>query len=152
MTNRIFSVLAVVALLPAFEPLFAEAAPPGPWPAYNNGYDGQRFSPAKSITPENVGTLKRACEVDLGDAGSFHSGLVVIDRTLYVTTAHTTVALDATNCAIRWRHVYKPQEAEVYAVNRGVAYHDGLIYRGTGDGQVGALNTAQITRDNVTRA
>ena len=114
--------------------------PAGPWPAYNNNYEGQRFSPAKGITPENAGSLKRVCEARLGDPGSFHSGLIVIDRALYVTTAHTTVALDAANCSIRWRHVYKPTQQEVYAVNRGVAYLDGRIFRGTADGRVFALD------------
>jgi len=113
---------------------------PGPWPTYNNAYDGQRYSPAKKITPENVVTLKRVCEAHLGDAGSFHSGLIVIGRTLYVATAHTTIALDAANCSIRWRHVYKPEQDEVYAVNRGVAYLDGRIFRGTADGRVFALD------------
>jgi len=118
----------------------SSAAQIGPWPTYNNGYDGQRFSPAKQITPGNVGTLKRACEAHLGDAGTFHSGLLVIGRTLYVTTAHTTVALDAANCTIRWRHVYKPEQQEVYAVNRGAAYLDGRIFRGTTDGRVLAID------------
>jgi len=112
----------------------------GPWPTYNNAYDGQRFSPAKQITTANVASLKRVCEAQLGDAGSFHSGPIVIGTTLYVTTAHTTVALDATNCAIRWRHVYKPEQQEVYSVNRGVAYLDGRVFRGTGDGRVLALD------------
>src|ERR1700693_952350 len=68
-------------------------ASPGQWPTYNNAYDGQRFSAATSITPKNVATLKRVCEVRLGDSGSFHSGPIVIGDTLYVTTAHTTVSL-----------------------------------------------------------
>jgi len=145
-TNRLLPgfLIAAATLLAAFQsPCMAQGhhrSPPGPWPTYNNGYDGQRYSPAKSITPENVGTLKRVCEAHLGDAGSFHSGLIVIGRTLYVTTAHTTVALDAANCAIRWRHVYKPEQDEVYAVNRGVAYLDGHIFRGTADGRVIALD------------
>jgi alcohol dehydrogenase (cytochrome c) len=113
---------------------------PGPWPTYNNGYDGQRFSAAAQITSANVSTLKRVCEVHLGDAGTFHSGPLVIDDTLYVTTAHTTVALDPRTCAIKWRHVYKPTQEEVYAVNRGVAYLDGGLFRGTTDGRVFALD------------
>jgi len=144
MTKRFLSgLLGTAALLAVVQfPCLAahERAPAGPWPTYNNAYDGQRFSPASSITPENVGTLKRACEAHLGDAGSFHSGLIVIGRTLYVATAHTTVALDAANCSIRWRHVYKPEQDEVYSVNRGVAYLDGRIFRGTGDGRVFALD------------
>lgn len=121
--------------------LAAKDAPsPGPWLTYNRGYDGDRFSAESEITPANVGSLKRACEAHLGDAGSFHSGLLLIGDMLYVTTAHTTVALDPTKCAIRWRHVYKPLQPEVYAVNRGVAYLDGRLFRGTGDGRIFALD------------
>ena len=64
----------------------------------------------------------------------------MIGDTLYVTTAHTTVALDPTSCAIRWRHEYQPVQEEAYAVNRGVAHLDGRIFRGTGDGRILALN------------
>ncbi len=116
------------------------SALPGPWMTYNNGYDGRRFSPAAQITTDNVGSLKRVCEARLGDSGTFHSGLIVIDETLYVTTSHTTVALDPVTCSPRWRHVYKPVQEEVYAVNRGVAYLDGRIFRGTGDGRIFALD------------
>jgi alcohol dehydrogenase (cytochrome c) len=118
----------------------SQHASSGPWPTYNNAYDGQRFSAAQSITPENVTTLKRVCEAHLGDPGAFHSGLVVIGDMLYVTTVHTTVALDPTNCAIRWRHVYQPVQEEQNPVNRGVAYLDGRIFRGTSDGRVLALD------------
>ena len=113
---------------------------PEPWSTYNKGYDGQRFSSAQRITRENVKTLKRVCEAHLGDSGSFHSGPIVIGDTLYVTTAHTTVALDPTSCAIRWRHEYQPVEQEAYAVNRGVAHLDGRIFRGTGDGRIFSLD------------
>src|SRR5262249_3779713 len=125
--------------------LFGVAAPAtaggqAAWPTYNNGYDGQRFSPVNSITPANVATLKRACEARLGDDGAFHSGLIVIGETLYAATAHTTVALNAANCSIPWRHGSKPMQDEVYPVNRGVAYLDGRIFRGTSDGRVFALD------------
>jgi PQQ-dependent dehydrogenase (methanol/ethanol family) len=146
MDNRLFPCLLVsVAVLSsaARVPCMAKddnRTLPGPWPTYNNAYDGRRFSQARSITPENVGTLKRVCEARLGDPGSFHSGLIVVEDTLYVTTPHTTVALDPANCSIRWRHVYKPAQKEVYSVNRGVAYLDGRIFRGTSDGRILALD------------
>ena len=112
------------------------------WLTYNNGYDGDRFSAAAEITPANVASLKRVCELELGDAGSFHAGPILVDDTLYISTAHTTVALDPRSCAIRWRHVYHPEQTEVYAVNRGLAYLDGRLFRGTGDGRILALDAA----------
>lgn len=110
------------------------------WLTYNNGYDGDRFSSAAQITPANVATLKRVCELSLGDAGAFHAGPLLVDGTFYINTTHTTVALDPRNCQIRWRYVYHPVEKEVYQVNRGLAYLDGRLFRGTGDGRVLALD------------
>jgi glucose dehydrogenase len=84
----------------------------GPWPTYNNAYDGQRFPAAKNITPDNVATLKRVCEARLGDPGASRSGLLVIGDTLYVSTVHTPVVLDPTSCAVRWRHLCEPVQEE----------------------------------------
>ena len=75
MTNRFLSgLLAAAALTGAFQSTCSMADGDGLWPTSNNAYDGQRYSPAESITPQNAGTLKRACEAQLGDAGSFHCG------------------------------------------------------------------------------
>lgn len=133
--------LAVALLIAAaaFNVAFAESSA-DQWLTYNNGYDSDRFSAAAQITPANVGGLKRVCEIDLGDAGSFHAGPILVDDTLYINTAHTTVALDPRSCAIRWHYVYHPQQTEVYPVNRGIAYLDGRLFRGTSDGRVLALD------------
>jgi alcohol dehydrogenase (cytochrome c) len=120
----------------------AAAAPPlnVDWRGYNNTYDGQRFSALTAINRGNVKSLRPACEVALGDDGSFQSGLVVVGNSLFVTTAHTVVALDATDCSVQWRYVYTPEEDEVMAVNRGVAYADGRLFRGTADGRFLAID------------
>ncbi len=109
------------------------------WRGYNNAFDSQRYSPLAQITPSNVASLQQICGIRLGDDGAFESGLVMIGATLYVTTAHTTVALDPTNCAQRWRHVYVPEEAESFVINRGVAWLDGRLFRGTADGRLLAI-------------
>jgi alcohol dehydrogenase (cytochrome c) len=144
-TVRLSICLPVLAALIAVSPgpsmaAIEAQASTGSWPTYNNGYSSQRFSPAAQITAANVSTLKRVCEAHLGDSGTFHSGPIVIKDTLYVTTAHTTVALDPRTCAIKWRYVYKPAQPEVYAANRGAAYLDGRLFRGTGDGRILALD------------
>lgn len=113
---------------------------PGPWSTFAKDYGGQRYSSLASINTHNVASLKRVCEVQLGDSGAFQSGLVVIGSTMYVTTAHTIVAMDAANCKIRWQYVYTPEESEVSQVNRGVAYYDGRVFRGTADGRVLAID------------
>lgn len=110
------------------------------WPAYNNGFNGERFSTLDQINTRNVAGLKPACRIRLGDDGAFESGLVMVHGILYVTTAHTTVALDPTNCTQIWRYNYLPEQDELYAVNRGVAYLDGRLFRGTADGRIIALD------------
>ena len=76
----------------------------------------------------------------VGEVSSFESGILVIGDTLYVTSPHTTLALDAVTCKVRWRHVYQSTDPEIHPTNRGPAYANGRIFRGTGDGRLLALN------------
>lgn len=119
-----------------------ESLPDTNWLSYNGTADGQRYSALDQITPKNAGTLAEQCRIKIADTGSFQSGLVQIDGVIYLTTAHDTVAVDATNCKQRWRHVYTPEQDEVFPVNRGVAYANGKLFRGTGDGRLLALDLA----------
>ena len=112
----------------------------GDWAAYNKTYTGERYSSLAQIDKSSVARLGRVCQAKLGDAGTFQSGPVVIGNRMYVTTTHTTVALDPATCEIVWQHVYKPEENEVYQVNRGVAVSDDRVFRGTADGRVLALD------------
>src|ERR1700684_1821824 len=114
----------------------------GGWAMYNKGYDGQRYSPLTEIDKRSAATLKRVCAAGLGDDGAFQSGPVVVKDILYVTTIHTTVALDAATCELRWRHVYQPEQDEVLAMSRGLAVADNRIIRGTADGRIIALDSA----------
>jgi alcohol dehydrogenase (cytochrome c) len=92
------------------------------------------------ITPKNAGDLREACEISLGDEGIFQSGPLVVGDTLFVTTVHTLVAVSATDCSLRWRYAYEPQGDEPLPANRGAAYLDGRLFRGTGDGWVLAID------------
>jgi alcohol dehydrogenase (cytochrome c) len=147
--ERVIKKLAiVVACLGAVS--FASPARPGAdsaaaavdveWPSYNGELQSSRFSPLAGITPENSGDLRVACETTLGDEGALQPGPVMVDKTLYVTTTHTVVAVDAANCKVRWRYVYRAEEEEPFPANRGVAYLDGTLFRGTGDGRLLALD------------
>jgi alcohol dehydrogenase (cytochrome c) len=112
------------------------------WAMYNRDYGGQRYSPLTQIYTQTAGTLRRVCRAGLGDDGTFQSGPVVVNETLYVTTGHTTVALGAASCELRWRHVYQPEQDEVYSINRCAAVHGSRVFRGTGDGRVIALDAS----------
>lgn len=139
MHARVFVSLSVVAGLALGAAVAAEPSQ-ADWQTYNHTYDSQRFSPLAQITPANAADLKPACQIVLGDAGLFQSGMLMIDGTLYVTTGHTSVALNAITCAERWRHLYVPEDTEVNPVNRGPAYLNGRLFRGTADGRLLALD------------
>jgi alcohol dehydrogenase (cytochrome c) len=110
------------------------------WLTYNGDFGAGRFSPLHQITRDNAKNLRATCEISLGDQGIFQAGPLVIGDTLYVTTIHTVVAVDATTCALRWRRAFEPEADEALPANRGAAYLDGRIFRGTGDGYVIALD------------
>lgn len=42
-----------------------------------------------------------------------------------MTTAHTTVAMNAATCALHWRHIDSTGQQDPISVNRAVAYLDG---------------------------
>jgi len=84
----------------------APAAGSAQWGMYNKSYDGQRYSTLTQINTKNVAKLKPVCVAELGDAGAFQPGPLVIGDTIYLTTATSTVALDATSCDIQWQNIY----------------------------------------------
>jgi alcohol dehydrogenase (cytochrome c) len=110
------------------------------WPSYNNGYKGQRFSTLAQINARNVASIQEVCRIKLADGGAFQTGPVVVDGTMYVTTSQDTFALDPTNCAVRWKFSYEPEQTQPYPGNRGVAVMNGRVFRGTGDGRLLALD------------
>ncbi len=135
-------VLGLCALLSSPASLAAEAMPGLQWPSVNNRLDGQRFSPLKEITPENAGQLREVCRVQVDGPTTFHGGLVVVDGVIYTNTALETVAIDATTCALRWKHTYVPEEERFTASSRGLAVLNGRVFRGTGDARLIALDAA----------
>jgi alcohol dehydrogenase (cytochrome c) len=110
------------------------------WLTYNNDLGAQRFSPLRQITPENANQLGEVCRVQIDGPTSFHAGLVVSEGVIYTATGRETVALDARNCEVIWKYDYIPEETRCGGSNRGVALHNGRIFRGTCDGRFIALD------------
>lgn len=132
--------LWVSALLPWH--VQAQDLPDTDWPAYNNTANGQRYSVLDQITVTNVSQLKEVCRIKIDDSGTFQAGLIELEGTLYLSNAHDTLAIDARSCALRWRNVYRPQQPEVFQINRGVAYANGKLFRGTPDARLMAIDAA----------
>jgi alcohol dehydrogenase (cytochrome c) len=112
----------------------------GDWLYPNLSLTGQRYSPLRQITPQNVGHLVPKCIFQTGEIGSFQSSPVVRRGRLYITTAHRTYAVDASNCRKLWSYEYTPTGTEFLPTNRGVALYRGMVIRGTLDGHLIALD------------
>jgi alcohol dehydrogenase (cytochrome c) len=112
------------------------------WTGYNNTHDGQRFAALDQINTGNVSQLKEVCELKLGEDGPFQSGPVVVGDRMFVTTAHTTVAMSATNCFVYWRQVDTSGRNDPISVNRGVAYLDGRVFRGMPGARLAAFEAS----------
>ena len=112
------------------------------WMTYNGTVNGQRYSSLDQINVQNVASLAEVCRLQVDDSGTFQAGLLQIDGTLYMTNAHDTLAIDATNCTVRWRNVYKPEQEDIFQVNRGVAFSNGKLFRGTPDSRMLAIDAA----------
>jgi alcohol dehydrogenase (cytochrome c) len=117
------------------------AAPPpnataGDWPSYNKTLTSERYAQLSQINKTNVSKLKVLCTYDTKRYTSFETGLIMVNDALIGTTEHDIFSLDPVNCHENWRtsEDYKP--ASLLAVNRGAAYMDGLLFRGTEDGRV----------------
>ena len=115
--------------------------PDADWPMYNRSYNGTRFSPLVQINAANVSSLAHACTFPLGVTANMQTGLVAVNGTVYFTTATDSYAIDATTCALRWRHTYDYDPKPPFdpnKVNRGVAYLAGpdraRLFRGANDG------------------
>jgi alcohol dehydrogenase (cytochrome c) len=110
------------------------------WLMSNHDYSGQRFVDLKQINRQNVASMRPVCMYQAGDTKSFHNNPVVYRGVMYITTTWSTIAIDATNCRVRWRHDWKPKSIEIYPPNRGAAIKDGRVVRATTDGYLFALD------------
>jgi alcohol dehydrogenase (cytochrome c) len=103
------------------------------WPSYNRTLSSERYSPLGQIDRHNVGALKVLCTYDTKQRSSFQTGLIMVDGALIGTTEPDIFSIDPVTCAENWR---THEEDRNTRVNRGAAYLDGLLFRGTGDGRV----------------
>ncbi len=109
------------------------------WLTYNHDYTGRRYVPLSRINRNNAGRLQVAGTFQIGDEINLQAGPIVYDGVMYVTTRHTTVALDAVTGQWNWRHVWEPRDRETGLGTGGIAIKGGRVFRVTADGYLLAL-------------
>ena len=120
-------------------PLVADQTPgaaTGNWPSYNKTLTSNRFSQLNQINKDNVGKMKVLCTYDTGQYAGFTSGLLEVNDALIAVTEYDIFSIDPTNCYQNWRTHEDYWPATPQGVNRGAAYMDGKLFRGTQDGRV----------------
>jgi quinohemoprotein ethanol dehydrogenase len=152
------AILVAAMLLPAFiggrvlaagvdhKRLLNADSEAGQWFTVGRSYDEQRYSPLTRINTDNVSQLGLAWYADFDTNRGQEASPIVIDGTLYVSTAWSKVyAFNAKTGKRLWSFDPKvPGQTGIKGccdvVNRGVAAWGGNIYVGSYDGRLIALN------------
>jgi alcohol dehydrogenase (cytochrome c) len=107
----------------------------GDWPSYNKTLTSERYSQLSQINTENVSKLKVLCTYETNQYSSLEAGLIMVNDALIGTTEFDIFSLDPASCAENWR-THENYPPAIQSVNRGAAYMDGMLFRGTQDGRV----------------
>jgi len=142
MRLRGIGILGVACTVAASSAVAADAD----WPSYNRTVSGDRYSALADINRADVKRLKITCTFDTGTMTSFQSGIIEVAGVLYGTTEMDTFAIDPGTCAQKWRVHETYTSVSPLKVNRGIAYLNGRLFRGTQDGRVLAYEAATGTR------
>lgn len=112
---------------------------------YGMGYGQQRFSGLKQITKKNVARLVPVWSLGLENDFGEQAQPMVLDGVMYVSDAKWTVAIDALSGKQLWRTPvdFDPDTPRVVCCgvsNKGVALFNGMVFRGTLDAFMVALD------------
>jgi alcohol dehydrogenase (cytochrome c) len=113
----------------------AQPADAAGWESYNRTLTSERYSPLDAINVRTVRDLKVLCSYDTRLRESFETGPLMVDGALIGTTALDIFSIDPSNCRENWR-THEDYKVRNLGLNRGAAYLDGRLFRGTMDGRV----------------
>jgi alcohol dehydrogenase (cytochrome c) len=128
----------------SFERLLRAADEPQNWLTYSGGYDSQRYSRLRQVTPANVRNLEQKWVFQAESLEKFETTPLVVDGIMYLTQAPSdAVALDARTGRVFWIYRYYPSPASrpcCGAVNRGLAILGDTLFLATLDAHLVALD------------
>src|ERR1700734_1439954 len=112
----------------------------GDWPSYNKTLTSNRFSDLNQMDSKNADKLKVLCTYDTGQYTGFNSGLLEVNGALIFATEYDLFSIAPATCKENWRAHEDYTPASPQGVNRGAAYMDGMLFRGTQDARVLAFD------------
>ena len=117
---------------------------PGNWLTYSRTYNSQRYSHLNQIRKANVKNLELKWVFQAKSLENFEATPLVVDGVMYLTRPpNVVVALDARTGRVFWTYHHKvPKEVSVCCgrVNRGLAILDDLLFLGTLDAHLQAID------------
>lgn len=118
---------------------------PGDWTTYNGSDSGNRYSPLKQITKENVASLRVKWIFPIQHFG-LETTPIAADGVLYVTGPNQVFALDALTGAALWQYS-RAQSRNLrgdpaLGTNRGVALREDKVFFVTDNAHLIALDRA----------
>jgi PQQ-dependent dehydrogenase (methanol/ethanol family) len=133
------------SLVPVTQDLLnASAADKKHWLHPNGNYAQTRFYPADQINTGNVGKLKPAFVFQTAVLESMETAPLVVNGVMFLTTSYNHVyAIDAVTGQEFWHYKHKMGPITTYCCgpnNRGVAAYGDLLFMGTLDAKLVALD------------
>ena len=127
--------------------LKADASNGGDVLTYGMGYNAQRYSPGKQITPANIKGLTPIWNTSMGSLANASTQPLVHNGMMYVAVHDSTMAVDALTGKVKWKvPVELPADINGFLCcgihSRGLAIQDGVIFRTALDAHVMAINAA----------
>ncbi|MFN8574246.1 MAG: PQQ-binding-like beta-propeller repeat protein [Gemmatimonadaceae bacterium] len=129
-------------------PQTAERTSAGEWPMTGRDYFNQRFSPLRQVTTQNVRGLAPRALFQLQMAhenSSAEATPIVVDGRMYVSADYNVVtAFDLRTKKALWRYAPAVDKGKPCCgpVSRGLALSNGMVFLGTIDARVIALDAA----------
>jgi len=130
----------------SYERLLHSQSEPQSWLTYGGSYFSQQYSLLKQINRQNVASLKIAWMYQPSrPVANLECSPIVVDGFMYITEPPSTVtALDVRSGLKIWSYTPALPEHVVsiglYATSRGVAILDDMVYVGTADAHLIALD------------
>ncbi len=146
--KKLFLTLTAAALTAAAPMMMAQQLtqemlsnpPADTWPGYHGDYSGQRHTPLKQITQDNVDKLALQWAFQTNQTNTIKCTPLLVNGVLYITVPDNVWAVDARSGHMLWHYTYPPNKG-FHIGHRGVAMWGDWLYYLTPDAHLICLNS-----------